>query len=330
VEVVTGWQFASWQYRDAAEGETGGVVIHFAPSGRVDIHEGLARREVRASVAAATSETPAAPKAQPEYTRPLINYMAAHKTLAVQAALLENPRKAREVAVVQMMRGVDRHGAFPINLAVHRSVDMLSRVEERGRGYQHVAHEASLLSRLLYSLQDEEGSGTASDHAWSRLANDTKDPLALYADVRHLTDEELERLHLLLTVLTFGQSNMDKHDTGESLFNEVARDLEVNMRLWWRPDEAFLSRRRKDQLEDIARESGAAKCLGRRLKDYKKADLVKVLARYFQTERDWLPEAMQFPAVTADAEPEAEPEEAEDTDDDTETEDADADLSEAA
>jgi ParB family chromosome partitioning protein len=112
------------------------------------------------------------------------------------------------------------------------------------------------------------------------------------------------------------------------LFNAVARDLGVDMRLWWRPDEAFLSRRRKDQLEDIARESGAAKVLGR-LKDYKKADLVKALARYFQTERDWLPEAMQFPAVTADAIPEEEPEEADSTDD-TETEDADADLSEAA
>jgi ParB family chromosome partitioning protein len=322
VEVVTGWQFASWQYRDATEGETGGVVIHFAPSGRVDIHEGLARREVRASVAAATSETPAAPKAQPEYTRPLINYMAAHKTLAVQAALLDNPRKAREVAVMQMVR------VSSVRLDAHKALTAFAEDENLPLAYRAIEEIAGPFREVLEPRCGlMESFGPKRTGAWDWLLNAPKKEHLLFEAVRELPDADLERLHLLLTVLTFGQSNMDRHDTGESLFNAVARDLEVDMRLWWRPDEAFLSRRRKDQLEDIARESGAAKCLGR-LKDYKKADLVKALARYFQAERDWLPEAMQFPAVTADAEPEAEPEEA-DTDN-TETDEADADLSEAA
>ena len=137
------------------------------------------------------------------------------------------------------------------------------------------------------------------------------------------SDAELDQLHLFLTALTFGQGNMDALDTGDSLFNRVATDLDVAMRDSWVPDEAFLTRRRKDQLEAIAKESGAIARLGR-MKDYSKTQLAAALARHFQrcAEGDttlpeemrcranaWLPDAMRFPAVTAEAvapEPESE------------------------
>jgi ParB family chromosome partitioning protein len=119
---------------------------------------------------------------------------------------------------------------------------------------------------------------------------------------------------------------MDALDTGDSLFNRVADDLDVAMRDSWVPDEAFLTRRRKDQLEAIAKESGAIARLGR-MKDYSKTQLAAALARHFQrcAEGDttipeemrnranaWLPDAMRFPAVTAEADaPEPESEEGE-------------------
>ena len=91
--------------------------------------------------------------------------------------------------------------------------------------------------------------------AWERLIRTRKDAVTLYEAVKELSDDDLDRLHGLLTVLTFGQGYMDELDTGDSLFNRVAADLEIDMRDYWRPDEAFLTRRRKDQLEDIAKES---------------------------------------------------------------------------
>jgi len=54
VEVVHEAYVPWWQYREAEDGEPGGVVIQFAPSGRVQVREGLVKREVRASVSRTT------------------------------------------------------------------------------------------------------------------------------------------------------------------------------------------------------------------------------------------------------------------------------------
>src|SRR5688572_13337312 len=81
---------------------------------------------------------------------------------------------------------------------------------------------------------------------------------AHYEAVKALTDEQLDQMFTLLTALTFGQGNTSALDTKDSLFNRVAGDLAVDMRRHWKPDEAFLSRRSKGQLEQIAHESGAA------------------------------------------------------------------------
>ncbi len=88
------------------------------------------------------------------------------------------------------------------------------------------------------------------------------------------------------------------------------------MRNHWRPDASFFSKRTREQLVVIAVECGFAEAAGQ-LSTYKKADLVNGLTRYFhntrtdtdpadQKARDWLPEAMLFPAVDANAPAEVE------------------------
>ena len=86
------------------------------------------------------------------------------------------------------------------------------------------------------------------------------------------------------------------------------------MRDYWCPDEAFLTRRRKDQLEAIAKETGAVTRLGA-LKDYNKTQLAAALARHFERcaaddkliaadlkarSNAWLPEAMRFGGVAVE------------------------------
>ena len=324
VEVLTENYVAWWQYREAEEGQPGGVVIHFAPSGRVEVREGLARKEVRPSVAEETAQAPAAPKPQPEYSGPIIRLMNAHKSLAVMGALLTDARKAREVAVIQMMRGIRYHGRVPVD--AHPALAFFTESETPPTTYAAIERTCDEMTTALgLESSSRDGYTRPSRGAWDVLVSSAKSAEQLYATVKELTDTELEQLHLLLTVLAFGQESMDALDTTGSLFNQVAEDLSVDMRDHWRPDEAFLSRRRKDQLEAIARESGASVRMGR-LKDYSKSQLVTALARHFHQcaegdaalsaeqvakGRDWLPDAMRFPAVTSDA-PQAEPEEAED------------------
>jgi ParB family chromosome partitioning protein len=333
VEVVQEAYVPWWQYREAEDGEQGGVVIQFAPSGRVQTREGLVKREVRPSVAEDTSEAPAAPKPKPEYSGPVIRMVSAHKSLAVMEALLANTRKAKEMAVIGMMQGYDWTGR--VHLDPHPALAYFAAAEVPPTSYSAIEREAEETAQALGIEADSSPYAAPTRGAWEQLLRSRKEPFALYEAVQGLSDTELEQLHLLLTALTFGQGDMDALDEGESLFNRIAADLEVDMRNHWRPDAAFLSRRRKDQLEAIAKECGAVKRMGR-LKDYSKKAMVEALVRHFERTkdadedapehdrkgRDWLPGAMHFPAVTgvdaetlpeAEAEPEVEEAEATET-----------------
>jgi len=225
--------------------------------------------------------------------------------------LLANPRKAKEVAVIGMMQGYDWTGR--VHLDPHPALAYFAEAEVPPTSYAAIEREAGETAQALGIEADSSPYAAPTRGAWEQLLRRRKEPLALYEAVQGLSDAELEQLHLLLTALTFGQGDMDALDEVESLFNRIAADLEVDMRDHWRPDAAFLSRRRKDQLEAIATESGAVKRMGH-LKDYSKKAMVEALVRHFERTkdaaddapehdrkgRDWLPGAMAFPAVTGE------------------------------
>ena len=107
VEVTEDYRIPDWQYREAEEGEQGGVLINLSPTGRVDIREGLVKREIDRQTAEETADNPIAPrKAKAAYSSVLCAYIAHHKTAAVQEMLLACPRKAKEVAVVDRLMQV--------------------------------------------------------------------------------------------------------------------------------------------------------------------------------------------------------------------------------
>lgn len=101
------------------------------------------------------------------------------------------------------------------------------------------------------------------------------DPSTIYQSLKSLSDDELDRLHLLLSTLSFGQSYAANLDTYvDSVFNQVAIDLEVNMNDYWTPDEPFLTRRNQGQLQDIISETDTGRIFGL-AKQYKKSDSKK-------------------------------------------------------
>jgi ParB family transcriptional regulator, chromosome partitioning protein len=139
-----------------------------------------------------------------------------------------------------------------VSLSHHDCLDAFAHTDEPPASYQGVEQQAKRLADALALADDEDEESTG----WQLLRYSDKDATTLYEAVKALSDEDLDRLHLLLTVLAFGQGDCSRLDTGDTLFNRVACDLGVDMRSCWRPDMDFLSRRTREQLVPIAAESG--------------------------------------------------------------------------
>jgi ParB family chromosome partitioning protein len=189
----------------------------------------------------------------------------------------------------------------------HEAIPSLAKESEAQSAYAVLEGQARQFAAKLGSAIEEDES------VWTQLRSPDADSLTVYEAVRGLSDHDLEQLETLLIALTFGQGDCQRLDSWDSLFNRVARDLGVDMRNHWRPDRSFLERRTREQLVAIAADCGYVEGAGQ-VSSYKKADLVNCLIRHFQSAktaaaptpaqtktRAWLPEAMLFPAIDADA-----------------------------
>jgi ParB family transcriptional regulator, chromosome partitioning protein len=94
VEVTEAYSIPEWQFRKAKKNEPKGVLINLAPSGRVEIREGLAKHKIEKETAEAIAENPAVPlKAKAAYSKPLCQYIAITRPLPLPRSCL--PRRAR-------------------------------------------------------------------------------------------------------------------------------------------------------------------------------------------------------------------------------------------
>jgi ParB family transcriptional regulator, chromosome partitioning protein len=296
-EITEHFTISAWQYRQAQDGEASGVLINLSPTGTVEVRDGLARHDVSTTTADLTAESPLAPQPKRAYSAVLCQLIAHEKTLAVRAALLAHPRKAKEVAVALML-GQDDAYDNALDLTPHRSLETGANAPEPSKGYLALEHHAQPLAAQVLPASADEG-----DPIWRRLLQERRRAASLYSAIKGLSDADLDAPHLLLPVLCFGQGYGDRLDTEDSFFNQVAIDLHIDMRQWWRPNAAFLTRCTKAQLIEIAADSGAAETLGPVAKS-SKAELVTALSTYFAGDtdaaRDWLLGVMQFPAVEHD------------------------------
>lgn len=310
-------RFRSWEYGEAEEGEIGGVIVAIDSNGYVEVYEGLVQSK------ADTSTKEALKKPKPTYSTPLVRYMSMHKSVAVQAALLEDARKAKELAVTMKLYRFKNH-------------DALSYFQQESTTDSPALHLVNAKCTDLLALFGIEKSVEDETPAWMDLGYlFSRDSEGAYMAVQALSDGQLEEVLVTLEVLEFGQLFPDRLETyADRLFNKVATDLNVDMRNYWRPDEAFLKRRNKEQLQKIISEAGCTQKYGSAA-GYKKKELVSSMAKHFHsvltleapTEDDlkatfWIPEAMQFPAIDPDAqqeEPEDDYEDLESFEDDEES-----------
>jgi len=304
VEVSGLYNVPWWRFRDAAEGEAGGAVINLHPSGSVELREGLVPHEVRPMVVETPERTPIKPRPvvreRPEFAAPLIRYVAAQKSAAVQAALLEHRRKAKEIAALLLLLGL--RVDYGLRLSIH-DCHGVPREEQVGqRAYREIA---ALADHLANCLGNVAGPGEAPAKGGLRQLAVARSHRDLLQALARLTDQDLALLVIMLPILCFGQSAGEQFDIADSLFNIIAQNIGLDIRSWWLPDAAFLSALRHDQVLVVAEESGAVEKLHGIAKRTKR-ETVGELARYFagaaaaptpenEKATSWLPGFFEFP-----------------------------------
>jgi ParB family transcriptional regulator, chromosome partitioning protein len=177
VEVTEDYRIPDWQYREAEEGEEGGVLINMSPTGRVDMREGLVKREIDRHTAEETAHNPiASRKPKAAYSSVLCGYIAHHKTAAVQELLLACPRKAKEVAVVERL----------MIFRPHEAITALAREAEPQSAHAVLEGQArQFAAKLGFDVEDREP-------VWMHFPPQLTDDLSLYEAVRGLSDHELD------------------------------------------------------------------------------------------------------------------------------------------
>ncbi|MFO1086540.1 MAG: ParB/RepB/Spo0J family partition protein [Reyranellaceae bacterium] len=300
VELATEHTVPWWQYREAKGKEPKGAVIHAAPTGRVEVRKGLVKHEVdKAAVEPVRKKEKA--KDRPAYSRATVRYANAHKTLAVQMALMANPRKAKEAAVMLLLGSSS--ASVGVSLRAHEALRELPRRLAESSALAAIEKTAQTCLRSL----GIEHRGTPERPSWEHVLNVRLDWNKLLPAVRLLDESALDRLLSLLLILCFGMRSLEHAEPADSLFSELAADLALDMRAVWTPDAVFLSGLSRDNLMKIALECGATRKhpgLGKATKK----ELVVTLASYFKRTADpkatldehdtkgrtWLPECMRL------------------------------------
>lgn len=217
------WQ--RWNHVPVSKRKGGRVIISVQGNGHVEVHKGyLTVQEVRkAGRAEEDTETPAAGPDKPErseLTAALENYLALHRHSAVRHALSQRPDVALRLMVALAIGGaanwsVNADNRRAINADIGVSADE-SWAEGRCR------ERRNEVLRLLGFETDER---LIRNQGWSDTA------ARVFARLLELSDAEV------LTVLTAVAG--DSLDIANPLIDALGRVLNIDMRFYWNPDQAF-------------------------------------------------------------------------------------------
>lgn len=277
VEVATEHTVPWWQYRESKAKEPKGAIIHLSPSGRVEVRKGLVKQEVDQSVVKPERKKEK-PKERPAYSRTTLRYANAHKTLATQMALMENPRKAKEATAILLLGGCP--GAA-ISLKAHEALRALAKQPGSSNAYELIDTCAQkLLGKLGVRAETKDG-----PPSWARLHDAAGDWTPAISSIRSLSGVELDALIAMLVILCLGVEHMEAAEPEGTFFSGLAKDLALDMRKVWTPDAVFLAGLQRDDLLKVADDCGASRKHPGLAKATKK-ELVATLSSYFKRTAD--------------------------------------------
>jgi ParB family chromosome partitioning protein len=256
-----------------------GVVVSWH-SGEVCIQRGIIKKsDAQKADEAAVSEAEKQAKLKPVDTvsAPLLKKMSSERTLAVQAALMQQPAKAVALLTWRLCASVftycltTRH-PFVISPRVSHSLTSDAPSGETGAAYCALIEEENRLKALL-------------PKGWE------KDFTTFFT----LDTETLMALQVYCTTRTIDgvQNRVDKH-TPVSDLDGVEDAIGFHMRDWWQPTaENFFRHLNTAQIIATLNDAGETGAAGDAAK-MKKADAADLAQFRFATTR-WMPEWMQSP-----------------------------------
>jgi ParB family chromosome partitioning protein len=299
VDMVTESTVQWWQYRPAKKGERAGVVIHFPPTGKVEIRKGLARYKV--DPMASLPSGPRKPKEPPEWSKATLRYANAQRSVALRAALLGRVRLAREAAAILLL--TTRSAGAGIRLQPHESLRELAKDPGSSKAYEAIEAKSRELGGALGLSAPATG-----EPAWETLLYSGASWADLLAGIRALSNDQLDVLILLAVLACLGTISLEAIREEGTLFAHLAQVLSLDLRTVWTPDFSFLKGLRRRQLVEIAEQVGATRWRSSLVKAGQ-GELALDLAEYFKLSADggikdnalrtkaeaWLPACMQSP-----------------------------------
>jgi ParB family transcriptional regulator, chromosome partitioning protein len=266
VEILHEYRVPWWLYRDAESGEEGVCILNLSPTGQFEMRKNVVKR-----IDGNEAEQPRSPRAKAKhpYGPSLYRYVSSERSVAVQAALLGNVRKRKEVAVTLLLS--TRLPESRIRIETHPCLKAFA-LGDKPKGFELIASYAQSLGRKLGVVDTE--TVPFWSHMWEQ------DAVSVYARVTTLSEAELDDLLSLIPLLCFGQVQLEGPEPSHGFFSQLCEDIGLDMRAWWRPDIRFLDLLSRNALETVAVQSGANYSLNR-LAGYKKPELVAALDAYF-------------------------------------------------
>lgn len=235
------------------------------------------------------SETDSGQAAPPEkgveaYSAALVRSMSCERTLAVQAALFQQPDTALTLLTWTLCRqvfGGSGLGHSPVSITLHTRTGAMSAQAHTGtdgRGYREMQHEEGALRELLPE-------GWKFDFTLlAALPLDTLKRLLAFCVASSLDGEQ---------VRVNGHTPVSALDATEAA-------LFFHLRDWWQPDAAFFGRMSKAQTADALEATGRGD-LARGAEKMKKGDAAELAAQTVADSR-WLPEWLSAPLPDTDTE----------------------------
>lgn len=262
----------------------GGALVCVDRKGRIEVHRGLIRPEARKAagvpVARGDDATRSGPSEGTERTRPghsaaLMLELTAQRTLAVRAAMLDQPGIAISVLLHCLVQRLlqDSYGLTA------SAVRLLPNAPDAGLNAKPPSGLADC--KAMRQL------GEARERWGERLPGDADHLLPWLIQL----DNEL-RMELLALCVAMTINDVRDMQRGSPL-DAVCQALQLDMADWWEPTaQGYFSRITKDSILQAITE-GAGTDAAARIKGVSKSELARVAERELQGKR-WLPSPLRF------------------------------------
>jgi len=285
-----GERFWSWEHVPAPKDEGGLVFIEVFESGEVNIHEGYLsekahrqRLRKQAGNDGGTDEgDQASPAERPELTKAAQNYLHLHRHAAVRHALLAHPGAALRLMVAHVIVG---SSLWRVEPEPQRADKEATAESLKGSKAETAFAEERKAVLALLGLPEEGASVVRNNTDDYRL-------VSLFAALLKLSDDQVMRVLSYIMAETL--------EAGSGTVEALGSHLNVDMRAYWQPDDAFFALLRdKPAINAMLADIGGKEVAEGNLTTAAKVQ--KTIIRDFITgegrpkAEGWLPAYMAFP-----------------------------------